>query len=369
MRSNRLHILIASVLVVVVTYPLYLVLSAIYALPTPASAEAQPIDQLFDAHFLLIAFLFALVMVFMLYAAFVFRRREGDEGDGEHFHGNMALEVAWTVAPLGLVVIFSIWGTQMLTDITSPKENEMTIRVIGRQWSWSFEYEFDAPEGYDRAPAFVSPDLYLPVDQPVKLEMVTQDVLHSFWVPEFRVKQDLVPRTVPTYLRFTPSELGEYKVRCAEICGLQHHSMRADVQVVNSGDYQTWFDERVTATVNAPPIDELTPVERGEYIYNDAIYNCVSCHSIDGTTENKAGPSWLGLLGSERVFEDGTTAVADAEYIRNSILNPYDQIVEGYAEVMPLGFDAQFDELEAVYGNQFDLVDDITAYIDSLDDE
>ena len=142
---------------------------------------------------ILIAFLFSLVVVFMLYSLVVFRRRPGDDSEGAHFEGNSALEIAWTVIPLIIVVIFGYIGIVSLNEVTRAAENEVVVNVKGFQWAWSFEY----PEG------IVSPELVLPVDRQARMLMTSADVIHSFWIPEMRVKQDLVPGKETT-LVFTP---------------------------------------------------------------------------------------------------------------------------------------------------------------------
>lgn len=341
------HFVAVTVLVAVLFVIVYVLLTAIYQLPVAASAEAVDIDALFDAHFFLISFLFALVVGFMLYSIIAFRRRPGDDSDGDHFHGHTGLEIAWTIVPLGLVIFFGVWGAQLLGDITEAKDNEMVVHVIGQQWSWIFEY----PELDDLR----SNELVLPVDQPILLEMESLDVLHSFWVPEFRVKQDLVPGTVIP-LRITPNEIGEYKVRCAEICGTQHANMLAPVRVLSQADFETWGEEQAVSVV------QLTPEERGEVWYTQ--FGCNSCHSLDGSVV--VGPSWQGLYGSERQLQSGETVVADEEYLRMSILEPHAQIVEGFTAAMPQTFAEQFAAEEERYGGEVDIVADLIAYIQTL---
>ena len=150
------------------------------------------------------------------------------------FIATQHLEIGWTVIPVIIVVGFGFYGMFVLNDVTAARPEEMVVKVTGQQWSWSFEY----PEQDD----VKSAALVLPVNQPVKLEMESTDVLHSFWVPEFRVKQDLVPGQV-TELRFTPSMVGEYKLRCAEICGTDHALMLADVRVVDQATFATFIEE------------------------------------------------------------------------------------------------------------------------------
>jgi cytochrome c oxidase subunit 2 len=252
-----------------------------------------------------------------------------------------------------IVIAFGIWGWNVLRDVTAQEPDEMAVSVTGQRWSWSFEY-----------PAY--PDvgsvskLVLPVDQPIVLRMESIDVLHSFWVPEFRVKQDLIPDTVTT-LRITPTEIGTYKVRCAEICGTLHSHMLADVEVVSQADFDAWVAEQSTSIVS------LSPEERGDQWR--VRFACASCHSTDGSV--LVGPSWLGLYGSETTLSDGSTVVADEAYIRNSILDPASQIVAGFENVtMPTNFEEQFAAEQAKLldssGAEIDIAADLVAYIKSL---
>lgn len=331
---------VVAVLFVVV----YLLLRAIYQLPPAASAEAVGIDALFEAHFVLISFLFSLVVGFMLYSFVAFRRRPGDDSDGHHFHGHTGLEIVWTIIPLGLVIFFGVWGAQLLGDITEPKDEEIPVRVVGRQWSWFFEY----PELDDLR----SDELVLPVDRPIHLLMESEDVIHSFWVPEFRVKQDLLPNQVRD-LRFTPSEIGEYRLRCAEMCGAQHANMLATVRVVSESDFEAWSQEQ------SVDVTEMTPEERGEIWYTQ--FGCNSCHSLDGMTT--VGPSWQNLYGAERELESGETVVADEEYLQRAIIDPHAELVAGFTAVMPNNFEEQFAQEEEQYEGEVDILQDLIAFI------
>jgi cytochrome c oxidase subunit 2 len=347
--NNRKHLLVVVVLIIVLMPITYVILNALYELPVAASSQAYEIDSLFKGHFILIAGLFALVMGFMLYSLFVFRRRPGEEGDGLYIHGNTALEILWTFAPLVIVVIFAIWGSVMLVDITQAQADEMAIDVTGRQWSWSFSY----PE----QDGFFSTEMVVPVNQPILLQMRSEDVLHSFWVPEFRVKQDLVPGSVE-FLRITPTVEGNYKVRCAEICGLSHTYMLADVRVVSQAEFDSWVAEKQSG----PDPLSMTAEERGALWFEQ--FGCLACHSVDGS--DMVGPTWLGLYEREEVLEDGTVVIADDDYIRNSILHPLDQIVEGYAPVMPITYEDQFAAEQEKYSGQIDIIDDYIAFIKTL---
>ena len=231
--SDRRHFIIAGVLVIIGTILMDLLLKSALPLPVQASIESLTIDQLIGWHLTLIAFLFSLIVVFMLYAIVVFRRREGDESDGDHFEGNTTLEIAWTVIPLLLVIIFGYIGVVDLNKVTQQNE-ELVVKVTGMQWDWSFEYEGGV----------LSQELMLPVNKRVHLAMSSNDVLHSFWVPQFRVKQDLVPgQTTNVYI--TPIETGEYHLICAELCGLSHYKMLRVVKVVEQDQFTAWLQTEV----------------------------------------------------------------------------------------------------------------------------
>ena len=242
------HFIYAGILVAVGTAVMYWVLDVVLSLPEAASSQAYIIDGVVNLHLILIAFLFSLVTVFMLYSLVVFRRRPGDDGDGAHFEGNSALEIAWTVIPLIIVVVFGYIGIVSLNDVTRAESNEVAVNVTGFQWAWTFEY----PEG------FVSPDLVLPVDRQARMVMNAADVIHSFWIPEMRVKQDLVPGKETT-LVFTPTVVGDYMLRCAELCGLSHWSMVGNVRVLEQEEYDRWLADQIAGVAPAMAAAESAP--------------------------------------------------------------------------------------------------------------
>ncbi len=242
------HFIIAGVLIAIGTAAMYWLLDVVLRLPTAASSQAFVVDNVINLHLILIAFLFSLVVVFMLYSMVAFRRRPGDDGDGVHFEGNTVLEITWTVVPLIVVVVFGYIGIVSLNEITRAAPNEVVVDVTGFQWSWSFEYD----------DGIVSPELVLPVDRQARMVMNARDVIHSFWIPEMRVKQDLVPGKETT-LVFTPTEVGEYSLRCAELCGLSHYSMVSPVRIVEQAEYDAWLAEK-TAGV-APSNAEVVAVD------------------------------------------------------------------------------------------------------------
>jgi len=314
------HFVIVGILVVLMAVLTYVGLDAAGIAkqmhPVAASAQAASIDQLWHWEIIAISFLFALIVVPMFYSLVVFRRKQGDNSDGEHMEGNTSLEIGWTVGPLVLVVFFAYFGAYSLGEVRRADPQALEIKVKGQQFTWIFEY----PEY-----GIVSSELYLPVDRQVVLKMESVDVIHSFWVPEFRVKQDVVPGRVTEY-RITPTLEGSYKVRCAELCGTSHAYMESPVIVTSQVKYDAWLVEQQALAAAAQ-----TPEGQGQRL---AVSNgCVGCHSADGSP--LTGPTWFGLFGSERQFVDGTSAVADEAYITNSILNPTEQVVQGFAPVMP----------------------------------
>jgi len=240
--SHPRHFIIVGVLVAIVTVLLDLLLESALPLPVKASLEAVTIDWLIGLHVWIISFLFALVVVFMLYSIVVFRKREGDDTDGEHMEGSTAIEIAWTVIPLILVVIFAFIGVSTLNEVTRQEPNEVVIKADARQWSWSFDY----------GNGVISDTLRLPLNQRVHILLHSEDVIHAFFVPEFRVKQDVMPgrdnfvdftptMTSEAYLATEGKQGKELKLRCAELCGLSHWKMMAPVQVVPKAEFMAWL--------------------------------------------------------------------------------------------------------------------------------
>jgi cytochrome c oxidase subunit 2 len=312
------HFWITGILVIVVAVLTYVGLNSAGLMPVEASAQSVSIDWLWNWQIVAISFLFSLIVVPLVYSLIVFRRRKGDTSDGEHFEGNTNLEIAWTVIPLFIVLGFAYMGAYSLGEVRRVDPNAVVIKVRAQQFAWSFEY----PD-YN----IISKELHLPINKQVILKMESADVIHSFWVPEFRVKQDVVPGRVTEY-RITPTLIGNYKVRCAELCGPSHAFMEAPVIVDSQSDYTAWISDQKVLAAEA----QNTPEGRGQSL--TVKYGCIGCHSLDGT--KKAGPTWLGLYGSQVKLADGTTVVADDAYIKESILNAKAKEVEGFSPtVMP----------------------------------
>lgn len=327
---------IIFVLVIVSTFLVHAGLTAIGLFPREASAQAIAVDQLFHVHLWIISFLFSLIMVTMIYSLIFFRQRKGETGDGAHITGNSALEVTWTAIPLLAVLVLAYAGAKTLGAIRVIDPTAQQVKVLAGQWYWQYSY----PQY-----GIASNELYLPVNLQTDLQMTSVDVIHSFWVPEFRVKQDILPgRSVD--LRFTPTLIGQYKVRCSELCGLRHAYMEGVVNVVSQADFQKWVAEQQSA---APPPPEV----RGEQLSTN--YGCINCHSTDGSP--KTGPTWLHLYGSNVTLQGGQTVVADDEYLKTAIISPNTQIVLGFPpNVMP-DFSTVLDQT---------MVEALVAYIKTL---
>jgi cytochrome c oxidase subunit II len=334
------HYVIAGVLVIVLAVATYAGLMAIHLMPVQASTQAVTIDNLWNLELAVISFLFALIMVPLLYSLFVFRRKKGETGEGEHFSGNNTLEVTWTIIPLIIVLIFAYLGTYTLGEVLAVDPNAMSVNVIARQWAWQFDY----PQG------FSSKELHLVVNHQVVLDMKSVDVIHDFYVPQFRVKQDVLPGETTTY-RITPDLIGNYTVECAQLCGAGHTYMTAPVIVESQADYDAWVKTQEAAAAAAAQ----TPVGRGQLLV--AQNGCTSCHSIDGSSTGIA-PTWKGLYQSQVTLNNGTTVMADEAYLTESIVSPSAKIVNGFQDnVMPKTFGTSLTQSQ---------ISDIVAYIESL---
>ncbi len=209
--------------------------------PVPASTGADDIDTLYDVLLIASVPVFVLVMAVVIYSVVKFRARPGDMRDGAPIHGNTRLEVIWVTIPFLMVSALAIYGWVVLDDLEAKQPNELVVKVTGEQFTWSFAY----PAEKVRANTLV-----LPKDRPVEFRINTKDVLHDFWVPEFRLKSDAVPG-LTTKIRLTPNRLGSYEVVCAELCGLGHSTMRQNVRVVEPTAFDSWVQHRRTAAQEA----------------------------------------------------------------------------------------------------------------------
>src|SRR5262245_12513564 len=199
-----------------------------------ASTAAPKIDDLLNVMIVLSAFVFSLVMVMLFYALWKFRAKPGDESDGEPIHGNTRLEVAWTVIPTIIVLFGAGYSWSVLSDIEEPVDDSLTVDVFSPQFAWSF-----GSPGKDNA--YSEGELHVPVDRQVHFKMHALDVIHSFWVPEWRIKKDNVPGITTTAI-VTPDKVGTYQLVCTELCGFGHSTMRAKVVVEPPGKFKKWVE-------------------------------------------------------------------------------------------------------------------------------
>jgi cytochrome c oxidase subunit 2 len=256
--------------------------------------------------------------------------------------GNTTLEITWTILPLILVMVFAYMGAANLAETRRADPEAMVVKVTARQWSWSFEYPADPKSGL----AVSSDELHLPVGKQILLQMTSNDVIHSFWVPEFRVKQDVVPGRI-TQLRITPILKGNYKVRCAELCGTSHAYMEKPVFVTTQADYDTWLAGQLEKAKQLA----ATPEGAGQLLV--AASGCNACHSINGSAG--IAPTWLGLYGSKVPIAGDGTVTADDAYLHESIKTPQAKIVAGFeTQLMP------------TYGFTDEQINNIVAYIKTL---
>jgi cytochrome c oxidase subunit II len=209
--------------------------------PEQGAAEAAPIDTLYDVLLAASVPIFVLVMTVAIYSVIKFRARPGDQRDGPPIHGNAKLEVIWVTIPFLLVTALAIYGWVVLVDIEEPAPDSMVVEVRGEQFAWSFAY----PDEED-APLVEATELMLPLDRQVEFRIDTEDVIHSFWVPAFRLKSDTVPG-ITTEVRVTPSEEGTFDVVCAELCGIGHSTMRQSVTVLPADEFDTWLADQQEA--------------------------------------------------------------------------------------------------------------------------
>lgn len=283
-------------------------------LPAPSSTTAGGVDDLFNFILWSSVVLFGIVVAGIVVFAMRYRRR-GKAGLTDSKDHNIILEITWTAIPTVMILIVFFWGFKDFVKGHVAPANAIEIKATGQKWFWSFDY----PEG-----ATAVNELVVPVNKPVKLLMSSKDVIHSFFVPNFRVKMDLLPNRY-TSTWFEATYEGEFQLYCAEFCGKGHSEMIGKVRVVSDSAYQAWIE---ASTVLG---EGLSLEEYGAQLYKAKA--CITCHSLDGSVIT--GPSFLGLYGTMITLQDGSTVLFDENYARESILNPKAKVVEGYQPVMP----------------------------------
>ena len=260
---------------------------------------------------------FLLILITFLMVYFVIRYRKNRNPKPEDIEGSLWLEVTWTVIPAILVMTMFYYGYTGFSTLKKIPEGAMKVRVIARQWSWLFEYENGIKAN----------ELKVPAGKPINLLLTSQDVIHSFYMPAFKIKQDAVPGMV-NHLWFKPTEVGSYDVLCAEYCGLQHSYMLTKVTVVPEEEFNQWYQTGTEEMV----IAKKKP--SGQQLFQEK--GCRGCHSIDGTP--LVGPTVKGLFGKTvTVITDRKErqVVADEAYLKRSLLEPNADVVKGFPPIMP----------------------------------
>lgn len=294
-------------------------------MPTAATDIAYQVDNLYN--FLLISSLIACAILIggMIYFAHKYKRKSLTAKSAYITH-NTFLEFLWSFIPLVIFLGVFAWGWYIYHEMRTMPKDALEIHVRGKQWAWEMEYK----SGVKTANL-----LKVPINKDVKLILTSTDVIHSFYVPSFRIKQDAVPGQYSA-LWFRANKFGEFHVFCTEYCGTQHSGMLAKLEVVSQEDYDKWLEEE-------SKFSTLPLAKRGEKLFQ--IKACSGCHSVADSSV-KAGPSLYQKFGTEEEFDDGSKVVIDETYLRESILSPATKVVKGYrAGVMP-SFQGQVSEDE-----------------------
>lgn len=297
-------------------------------LPESASTISARVDGIYLFLVIVAAFFTTLICTLILY--FGVRYRRGSSANRADPLDGTLLEVTWTVVPLILTMIMFVWGAAVYFEMQTPPANAHEINVVAKQWMWKVQH----PNGR----AEIN-ELHIPTGLPVRLRMISEDVIHSFFVPAFRTKQDVLPGSY-TRMWFEATKPGRYHLFCAEYCGTEHSRMRGTVFVMTPDKYADWLAGR---TGVAPELAGQTLFER---------YRCNSCHKHEGGV----GPSLRDLFGSKVSLQGGGHVIADEQYLRTSILDPAKHVVAGYRPEMPT-FRGQLDEQQILQ---------LIAYVKSL---
>ncbi|GMV23074.1 MAG: cytochrome c oxidase subunit 2 [Acidimicrobiia bacterium] len=278
--------------------------------PEAASSVASDVDLLYFFILAVCSFFAILVSAAVLYFAVKYRRRHADEV-GADIHGSIALELLWTVIPFVLSMVMFVWGADVYFRLAKPPADAMELFVVGKQWMWKVQH----PEGVREIN-----EMHVPINRNVRITLGSEDVIHDYYIPAFRVKMDAVPGKLTT-MWFRATKPGTYQIFCAEYCGTQHSGMIGHVIAMEEHDYEAWLaGGRSTGTTAG----------NGETLFLNLA--CATCHKSDTSGR---GPVLAGLFGSTVELQDGRRVVADENYLRESIMNPMAKIVRGYQPLMP----------------------------------
>jgi cytochrome c oxidase subunit 2 len=278
--------------------------------PERASTIAGRVDALYFALLGISIFFSLLIAGLIVYFAIKYHRRKPD-AIGEQIHGSMALEIAWTGIPFLITMVLFVWGASVYFAMARPPDETLNIYVVGKQWMWKFQH-LDGQREIN--------ELHIPVGRPIKLITTSEDVIHDFFVPAFRVKADVIPgRYVSIW--FQPTKPGRYHLFCAEYCGTRHSGMIGQIVVMEPSEYQTWLSG------GAP---EGSLASTGAKLFADLA--CNTCHRPDAQGR---GPVLEGLFGKTVQLQNGESVTVDEAYVRESILTPSAKITGGFQPIMP----------------------------------
>jgi cytochrome c oxidase subunit 2 len=319
--------------------------------PRSADTAAGKIDTLYDVLLICSVPVFVLVMTVAIYSVVKFRAKPGDMSDGAPIHGNTRLEVIWVTVPFLMVTGLAIYAWVLLNDVEAKQKNERIVNVVGQQFTWHFQYAKSGsgdpgPCGGNGPNQVTSNSLELAKNEPVYFRICAKDVIHSFWVPEFRLKEDAVPGQT-THIRLTPNRIGNYTVVCAELCGLGHSTMRVPVHVVEPAAFTTWLGQqaRGTQATTTPPggggggggggAATNTAAGKALFVSN----GCGSCHKLaDAGGTGTVGPD-LDKLVADAAKYGKPRGESPTQYVTESIKNPAAFAVPGFPNgVMPATF-------------------------------
>jgi len=281
-------------------------------LPEQATEYAKQVDALYLFIGAVSVFFTVLFVVLLVWFSIKYRRRPGQEEKTEPPHDHYALELTGGGFLLVLLLVMFFWGAKLFFDAQRPPADAMEVLVAGKQWMWKLQH----PSGKKEINT-----LHLPVGRAVKLTMTSEDVIHSFFIPAFRVKNDVLPGRY-TQLWFKPEKEGTYHLFCTEYCGTEHSRMGGYVKVMSAEEYDRWSVDGVSSNE--------TPLQAGTRLF--AELGCISCHNAGS---GALGPNLANVYGHDVALADGTTVKADEDYLRESILNPHAKLVAGYSPIMP----------------------------------
>ncbi len=279
--------------------------------PASASTMSGKVDQLYAFLIAVSAFFVVLIAALIIIFSIRYRRRRATEV-GARVIPSMALEIFWTAVPVGLAMIMFVWGAGLYFAMAKPPAEAEDIYVVGKQWMWKFQH----PEGQREID-----ELHVPLGKAIRLTMTSEDVIHSFFVPAFRMKADVLPGRYTT-VWFQATTPGRYHLFCAEYCGTSHSGMTGWINVMKPDDYQAWL--------SGGTAEGGSLASAGEKLFQDRA--CITCHRADGRGR---GPVLTGLYGSRVALSSGQVVTADDAYIRESILDPQAKVVAGFQPIMP----------------------------------